>query len=136
MLDSAPVNIFMTLITVYSLFFDDIRTLSLPPSEDDTVYGISTACMVCFAIEIFFACLAKDEYFLSFFFWLDVIATLSMIPDIGWIWNAITGGGKGVANAGSLAKTSRASRVTRVIRVIRLIRLIRIVKLYKSAKLA
>lgn len=135
-IDSAPVSLFMTVITVYSLFFDDIRQLTIPMSGDDIVFSITTAVMCAFAIEIFLASISKDDYFLTFFFWLDVIATISMIPDIGWIWNSITGGGGGVANAGSLAKTSRASRVTRVIRVIRLIRLIRIVKLYKQAKLA
>lgn len=86
----------MTLITIYSLFFDDIRSLAFPMSTDNICYGITTGCMACFLIEIFLASLAKDEYFLSFFFWLDVVSTLSMIPDIGWIWNAMTGGGKGV----------------------------------------
>ena len=86
--------------------------------------------MAAFLIEIFFASLVKDDYFLTFFFWLDIISTISMFPDIGWIWNAITGSGS-ATSVGSLAKTSRASRVTRVIRIVRLIRLIRIVKLYK-----
>lgn len=27
----------------------------------------------------------KPDYFLKFFFWLDLIATISMIFDIGWI---------------------------------------------------
>ena len=75
---------------------------------------------------------------MSFFFWLDFVSTVSMLPDIGWVWQAWTGGGGSgsAGNAAQLAKTSRAGRVTRVIRVIRLIRLIRIVKLYKQAKLA
>lgn len=121
----------MTLITVYSLFFDDIRALSLTPDKDNICYGITAGCMFCFILEIILAAIAKEDYFLTFFFWLDVVSTLSMIPDIGWIWKAMTGGNQGAANAGQLAKTSRASRVTRVIRIIRLIRLIRIVKLYK-----
>lgn len=91
-----------------------------------------------FGIEIFLASIAKEDYFLTFFFWLDVVSTISMIPDIGWIWDLMIGQGSSsnASNAASLAKTSRAGRVTRVIRVIRLIRLIRIVKLYKQAKLA
>ena len=134
LLDHPFTALFMTIIAVYSLFFDDIRSLALDPKWDELCFGITTACMFLFSLEIVLASIAKDDYFLGFFFWLDVISTLSMIPDIGWIWNAITGGGKGVQNAGQLAKTSRASRITRVIRVIRLIRLIRIVKLYKQAK--
>jgi hypothetical protein len=80
---------------------------------------------------------------LSFYFWLDFIATVSLLPDIGWIWNPIIGadeedGGSSdadqVQNAG---KASRAgTRTSRVIRIIRLIRLIRIVKLYKNARKA
>ena len=85
--------------------------------------------MIVFAVEIFFAAIAKEDYFNGFFFWLDFVSTISMIPDCGWIWDPLMGGG--TTNATDLAKTSRAGRVTRVIRVIRLIRLIRIVKLYK-----
>jgi hypothetical protein len=70
---------------------------------------------------------------MTFFFWLDLVSTLSMLPDIGWFWDLVTGEGTNInaTNATQLAKTSRAGRVTRIIRVIRLIRLIRIVKLYK-----
>mmetsp|Transcript_3333 Transcript_3333/g.2301 ORF Transcript_3333/g.2301 Transcript_3333/m.2301 type:complete len:168 (+) Transcript_3333:211-714(+) len=125
--------IFMTLITIYSLFFDDIRVLALPKDADPICYGITCFCMACFLIEIILASIVKDDYFLSFFFWLDLISTLSMIGDIGWITSGGSGSG---AEVSSLAKTSRASRVTRVIRIVRLIRLIRIVKLYKQAKIA
>ena len=82
-------------------------------------------------IEIVMASIVKDGYFLSFFFWLDVVSTITMIPDIGWIWSLIISGKNSATKTAQLAKTTRASRVTRVIRIIRLIRLIRIVKLYK-----
>jgi hypothetical protein len=129
---------FMTLITVYALFFDDLRLLLFQKEDDDIFYGITLFGIVCFTLEILFSCWAKRDYYNTFFFWLDVISTLSMIPDCGWIWNLIIGG-SGAAQSTSaydLAKTSRAGRVTRVIRVIRLIRLIRIVKLYKQTQLA
>jgi len=31
--------------------------------------------------------LAIDGYLFGFYFWLDLIATVSLISDIGWIWN-------------------------------------------------
>lgn len=83
----------MSTITVYSLFFDDIRTIAFDTTKDDICYGITCFCFASFAIEIFFASMAKEGYFLSFFFWLDVVSTLSMIPDIGWIWDLMVGGG-------------------------------------------
>lgn len=124
----------MTIITIYALFFDDLRVLLFPKEADPVFYAITLFGMICFTIEIILASYAKEDYLLSFFFWLDIISTLSMVPDIGWVRDELIGGGDHSADATDLAKTSRAGRVTRVIRVIRLIRLIRIVKLYKQAQ--
>lgn len=82
--------------------------------------------------------LAQKDYFLGFYFWLDLIATVSLITDIGWIYNEIVGGGdisaSNASQASSLARAGRGARVgTRAGRIVRLVRLIRIVKLYKHA---
>jgi hypothetical protein len=84
------------------------------------------------------ASFAQKDYFLGFYFWLDFIATVSLITDIGWIYNEITGGGdinaSNASQASSLARAGRGARVgTRAGRIVRLVRLIRIVKLYKHA---
>ena len=81
----------MTVITVYSVFFDDIRQLTIPPDNDNICFGVTTACMILFFVEIVLASISIEDYFLSFFFWLDIISTLSMVPDIGFLWNLITG---------------------------------------------
>ena len=135
--DHYTVVIFMTIVTAYSLFFDDIRVFLLPKAVDEVFYAVTFISMMLFAIEISIATYAKDGYSGSFFFWLDIISTVTMIPDIPWIWNPMLGeteesAASGNSKASDLAQTSRAGRVTRVIRVIRLIRLIRIVKLYKQ----
>ena len=136
-LDHYAVVLYMTTITVYALFFEDIRVIFFPKSSDDVFYGITLISMICFGIELTIGAIALEDYYLGFFFWLDLVSTVSMIPDCGWLWDPITGEGGGASKStNDLAKTSRAGRVTRVIRVIRLIRLIRIVKLYKQAKLA
>ena len=137
-IDNTYVVIFMTLITVYALYFDDIRMIFLPKNLDDIFYGITLVGMICFTLEILIAGYAKDDYLYSFFFWLDIVSTVSMIPDCGWIWDPMIGdsGNANADDATDLAKSSRASRVIRVIRIIRLIRLIRIVKLYKQQQIA
>lgn len=83
----------MSTITIYSLFFDDIRMLALPIEADDIVFGITTVCFCMFCIETILASVSKEGYFLTFFFFLDVISTLSMLTDIGWVWDLMTGGG-------------------------------------------
>jgi hypothetical protein len=146
-LDHTAVVVYMTMITVYALYFDDLRILLLPKTVDDIFNGITLIVMISFTLEIVLASYAKPDYRFSFFFWLDIVSTVSMIPDVGWIWEAIidssgelddspVDGAAGNDSAADLAKTSRAGRVTRVIRVLRLIRLIRIVKLYKQKQLA
>lgn len=129
---------FMTLVTIYALFFDDIRIIAFEVETDDIFYGITLMGIIAYTLEILFASWVKKEYLNSFFFWLDLISTLSMIPDCLWIWKYVIGveSGGSQSSALSLAKTSKSGRVTRVIRVIRLIRLIRIVKLYKQSQIA
>lgn len=130
-LDSYAVNIIMNLVTIYSLFFDDIRVLGTEKETDGVFYALTLVAMAMFTTEIILAAICKEGYFLSFFFWLDVVSTITMIPDCGWIWTRITGGSASSNKTTDIAKTARAGRITRIIRIIRLIRLIRIVKLYK-----
>jgi Ion transport protein len=106
-------------------------------------YVLTIIAMSFFLIEIILASISKEGYFLGFYFWLDLIATLSLIFDIGWFWDAILGTGGTQANAASAAKAAKAgrgarvgTRASRIARIVRLIRLIRIVKLYKSANAA
>jgi len=55
--------------------------------------------MTLFAIEIVIRSYAQDEYMYSFFFWLDIISTVTMITDIPWLWDPIIGA-SGSNNAG------------------------------------
>ena len=83
----------MTVVTAYSLFFDDIRVLLIPNTADEVFYLITFGAMMSFAIEIAISTYCKEEYINTFFFWLDIISTVSMIPDIPWIWEPIIGEG-------------------------------------------
>jgi class 3 adenylate cyclase len=143
LLDSNQSTIFMSVITVYVLFADDIRNLATTKDADDVWFAFACICLALFSLELVISCIVKKDYLWSFYFWLDLIATLSMIPDIGWIWYPMIGieeDGDSGGNASQIQKAGRASkagtRTSRVIRIIRLIRLIRIVKLYKNAQTA
>ena len=125
--------VFITLLTIYALFLDDFRIIFFEKESDDVFYGVTLIGIVCFTLEIGLASYSIEGYTGSFFFWLDIFSTISMVPDCGWIWDEIIDESSETSSATDLAKTSRAGRVTRVIRVIRLIRLIRIVKLYKQS---
>ena len=139
-LDSAPVLIFMSILTVYALFAADIQAAWCRVNID---YGFNV--LQCILIGIFFLewilnIVSKIDYTWSFFFWLDLVATISLLQDLDWVINPIMGYGSArqrsfkssVQAAKAMSKVSSASRATRVLRVIRIVRLIRMVKLYKS----
>jgi hypothetical protein len=89
----------MTIVTLYALFGDDTRAIAFTKTADNTFYGLTTAAMSLFAIEIILASIAKEDYFLGFYFWLDTVSTVSLIFDIGWFWDAILGSSGTVTNA-------------------------------------
>jgi len=125
----------MTIVTLYALFGDDFRMLFFSSAADNTFNILTTISLVSFSIELILSCIAKDEYFLGFYFWLDLVSTASLIMDIGWVMDRK--GKTKATKATSLARAGRGARIGtkagRITRVIRLIRLIRIVKLYKNA---
>ncbi|CAD8196829.1 unnamed protein product [Paramecium pentaurelia] len=135
-LESFNYMIFMTVITIYALFGDDIRVLSTNKDGDAAFWVITAICMGFFLVEIVLASVCKEGYILGFFFWLDLLSTISMLLDIGWVNEAMFGSGGGAAlSAVSLARAGRASRVgTRAGRIVRVVRLVRLSKLYKHAK--
>jgi len=143
-LDTTLVTVTMTIVTLYALFGDDVRLLFFEKSADNTFYTLTFISLIMFSIEIIFSSIAKEDYFNSFYFWLDFISTISLITDIGWIWDQVIGtsdySAGNAEQASQLARAGRGARIGtragRITRVIRLVRLIRIVKLYKSANSA
>ena len=43
---------FMTALTVYALFFDDIRMIAFPKQADDIFFGITLVGIILFTIEV------------------------------------------------------------------------------------
>lgn len=48
------------------------------------------SCLVIFTCEVLVASLVTDDYFLGFYFWLDVVATLSILTDINWLFQKVS----------------------------------------------
>ena len=98
--------------------------------------------MVLFTLELVLSSIAKEGYFLKFYFWIDLISTISLIADIGWVWHTMTGTSdfsvSTATQAYILARAGKGARIGtragRISRVVRFVRLIRIVRLYKNAK--
>jgi len=105
-------TIFMSMWTLWALFSDSIRLAATDQSADSAFEIVISIAFFFFIFEIIFTCVYKKEYgnfpdwtprpnespldlwirritFGSFFFWLDIIATISLIFDVSIEWPII-----------------------------------------------
>lgn len=152
--NSKYIQTLMFIITLYALIGDDIKLLAFTKQSDDVFMWLNIFAIIMFTIELVLSSIGMDGYFGSFFFWLDLVSTISIVTDIEPVWNRIIGaddetrfihefenvGKPGelnqiIATAQERAGNTGTFKAGRLARIVRLIRLIRIVKLYKSANL-
>ena len=133
-LNNTFIIILVNVLTIYVLFADDIRTSAFDKTSDPIFDSITLSCLAIFSLEILCTVIVKKGYFNSFFFYLDIISTFTLLFDVVWFEEITLYRSNASMNATQLARMGRASRIgTRAARIIRLVRLIRIVKLYKVA---
>jgi hypothetical protein len=132
----------LSLITVYVLFADDIKMITTTQDADPIFSIICISIMILFFIEFLISSIVVENYFLGFYFWLDLVSILSMVLDVHWFYltlvNAISGGSSNAKSIAAIAKAGRGakigSRAVRILRILRIIRLVRITKLYKASE--
>lgn len=153
-LNSIPYLVFSTLITVIAIFLSDVRLAVTPPSADKFFTVLASLCLVQFAIELvrhawsraqtlaFASCIisahsqnsqssqvwtsaVKPGYFLkSFWFWLDLISTASLLLDIPALQSSFI-------SAGSSREDKQASTLRAAVRAFQLIRISRLLKVQR-----
>jgi hypothetical protein len=79
----------MLIVTIYALIGDDIRILSFNKDHDSVFLLLNVVSFSLFMIELIFSSIGVKNYFGSFFFWLDLLSTLSIVTDIEPLWAAI-----------------------------------------------
>eukprot|EP00931_Biecheleriopsis_adriatica_P121080 TRINITY_DN9615_c0_g2_i1.p1 TRINITY_DN9615_c0_g2~~TRINITY_DN9615_c0_g2_i1.p1 ORF type:complete len:1000 (-),score=197.31 TRINITY_DN9615_c0_g2_i1:267-3266(-) len=128
-------TVLTTVLTIYALFGDDSRLFFSHKSTDELFNALTLISCTVFVIEIIVNCLGQEDYFLGFFFGLDLVSTLTLFLDLTWVSSALFCSAAGESE-GAL-KTSRAGRAgARASRTVRIIRLMRLVKLYRAYRLA
>ncbi len=161
-IESSPSTSLMTVVTIYALYSDDVRILAFDKSADGAFIVFSSIAFFLFLVEIGLQCWCRDDYLRfprtqekkgrihgstwedrynclksficigSFYFWLDLMATISMVFEIPWLNSYSFDGVDGNLESARAGKASRAgAKAARILRVVRMIRLVRLVKLYK-----
>jgi len=121
-----------TILTFYALTADDLRILLTEKDADTTFNVICLFCVVVFSAEIALSCLGKTDYYFSFFFWLDIVSTGTLVLDLTWVAEAIQGGDMANARSGRTARVG--ARASRVVRMLKLVRLLKLYKAYYEAQ--
>ncbi len=125
---------FMTLLTVFVLFADDIRLAYFQISSDEVFFAAFFVSFIIFLLEIILYCIVEKSYFVpypSFYFWLDLLAAFSIWLDIPWLWNPMDEMKSQSLKSDALmaGKASRVgTRAAKIVRVLRLLRMIRVAK--------
>mmetsp|Transcript_92633 Transcript_92633/g.145378 ORF Transcript_92633/g.145378 Transcript_92633/m.145378 type:complete len:980 (-) Transcript_92633:6-2945(-) len=124
---------FTTILTIYALIGDDLRLICTNRPADQYFNIFVFICIFVFTLECVLSCVGKDDYYLSFFFWLDVISTVSLVLDLSYVSEELQGGGGDDDGDMSNLRGGRTARVgAKAGRVVRVLRLVRILKLYKA----
>jgi len=124
--DGTKVQLFLLVLTLFALFGEDIK-MSFLPREVDHGFRITTILVFCsFLLELVVISVVKPKYFLNFFFWLDLIAAISLLSDFL---------SSSVFSTFAMARAGRAARLgTRAARLVRFLRLMRMWRILKNRK--
>lgn len=128
-MDSSPVQIFMGILLMLSLFLPDSWMLANASSKQDNVlYTILCIILALFVWETTVLSYCQENYLFGFFFWMDTLGTISIILDIGWIANTFMPD-SGATSKGSLLRAARAAKLgARYGRLMRLMKMMRFFK--------
>lgn len=146
----------MLCATTFALYGNDLRLAAFGKGADLAFGGLSLGCLLLFALELGVGTWVRPGYVLSFPWWLDLLATLSLLLDVPWVWQPVVaaaalaasadplgGSGEpsaaavllGAAHATRAARAARAGmRAGRIIRLARLAQLVRLARVLKLLK--
>ena len=118
-LESFNVTIFFGILTLIALYLADIQRIFTDVKADLGFSIIYLVIFVFFLVEWILLTYSTPDYLLSYFFWLDLLSSLTILLDLHWI--NISG------NNGNDSEFDTQSP-----RVLKLLRLLRLTKLTKT----
>ena len=137
-----------TIIVLIALFANDFKYVFFYSNADSVFDGIYIFILIIFMAEIIISVFIIDYYIFGFYFWIDIISTMSMILEMGMVLKPIVSSitfpsSRENENDNNLfqysdeklAKNASNARVVIVITVLRIIRLARIIKIYKNYRI-
>ena len=88
-LDSVLFQVLITTFIMYALFGSDFKFYFFSKSQDFVFDILTFLSLGIFSLEIILSMITKKDYLFSFFFWLDIMSTMTLILDLSWVNEAI-----------------------------------------------
>jgi len=132
--DNKALTVLTSVFTIYALTGDDCKRIFTDKPADPVFDAIVILCFAIFSAELMIFSIGKSDYLWGFYFWLDLISTVTLVLDLSAVAEFLMSlGGNGDDGASDL-RGGRTARIgARAGRVVRVLRLVRILKLYKVA---
>jgi hypothetical protein len=128
-IESRTFNITILVLSVYSLFAEDLKIIFVPGKYDAVFSVISIIVLICFIFEIVITVILDEHYICGLYFWVDVVSTFSILLDIHWIYELFNS-----EKSRAIRQIGRGGRLTA--RAFRLLRFARTIRVWtKSRKL-
>ena len=126
-MESPGMQVFLITLLLLSLFITDSWTLGDPNDSSNIILDILlTIVLAIFFLEVLILSYCEPNYFHSFFFYMDILGTASIILDISFISSGFLP--SGTQASGNILRATRTAklgaRYGRLMRVLKLIRFI------------
>jgi len=117
---------FFMLLTFYALFAPDLDSMVGTKESEHNLSIASTAVFFLFFFEWMVQSFGTKDYFLKAYFWLDLLAGLSLLPDTYMVQEASGDNSYAAGRSSRLTKivrvVARSSKATRLNRLARIVR--------------
>ena len=124
---------------VLALFLYDIsRTLPYSTFDDVTEY-LLIVIFGFFLVDLVVQSIVYQSYIGSFFFWLDMVGTFTLLADLSFTYQLVGYEGLDAARggrAGRAARTATTLRISRMVMWVRITRLVRVARMLRQFRLA
>jgi len=123
---------FFTLVALFAL---DFNNAFLPPSVDESTVWFVFSAFAFLLMDIVLNVIAKENFLFSFYFWLDLLGTLSIMLDVPFLLgDAVSSDQSEDVTVARASRVSRIARTTNLLRIAKFVRLVRVVNIFRCAK--
>lgn len=122
MMDSWQWNLLLFLAVMFAVYGGNIFLLTADATYYNALHIVYIVLFLLFCVEMSLSAYAIPKYVCSYFFWLDLLGTASLLPEV-----------ISVLDVGGVAKLAKAAaKSTRISRAIRGVKILRMMQAFKT----